>query len=78
VAFLRRAGLRCSGALDLAPRDVDFEAGTLRVREGKGRKADMERPLSRDPVLVLSRNRWLGKRAELGVGRNASAFCLSR
>jgi integrase/recombinase XerD len=39
VAVLWRTGLRCSEALDLAPRDINLEAGTLRVREGKGRKA---------------------------------------
>ena len=39
VTLLWRTGLRCTEALDLAMRDVNLKAGTVRVREGKGRKA---------------------------------------
>src|SRR6266487_3719423 len=39
LVVLWRAGLRCAEALALRPCDVDFAAGTIRVRFGKGRKA---------------------------------------
>jgi len=72
VAVLWRAGLRCSEALDLALRDVDLEAGTLRVREGKGRKA---RLVGIDPMAAAVLERWLERRAELGIGRSSPVFC---
>ena len=37
--MLWRSGLRISEALALELRDVDLEAGTLRVRHGKGDKS---------------------------------------
>jgi site-specific recombinase XerD len=72
VAVLWRTGLRCSEALDLAPRDINLEAGTLRVREGKGRKA---RLVGIDPMAGAIVERWLKRRAELGIGRSAPLFC---
>jgi len=72
LAVLWRAGLRCSEALDLAPRDVDLEAGTIRVREGKNRKA---RLVGIDPMAAAVLDRWLERRAELGIDRAAPVFC---
>jgi len=39
IAVLWRCGLRISEALALELRDVDLEAGTVRVRHGKGDKS---------------------------------------
>ena len=39
IAVLWRSGLRISEALALELRDIDLEAGTLRVRHGKGDKS---------------------------------------
>ncbi len=72
IAVLWRAGLRCSEALNLAPRDVDLKAGTILVREGKGRKA---RVVAIDPMAATVVERWLAKRAELGIGRSKPLFC---
>ena len=68
IVILWRAGLRCSEALNLLPRDVDLEAGTILVREGKNRKA---RLVGIDPMGASVVERWLAKRAELGIGRSA-------
>jgi len=68
IVILWRAGLRCSEALNLLPRDVDLNAGTILVREGKGRKA---RVVGIDPMAASVVERWLAKRTELGIGRSA-------
>lgn len=39
VAMMWRTGLRCQEVLDLDLRDIDLEAQTVRVRNGKGGKA---------------------------------------
>ena len=36
ITLLYRFGLRLSEALDLYPKDVDFERGAIRVLNGKG------------------------------------------
>ena len=36
IATLYRAGLRIAEALSLLPKDVDLDAGTIRVLHGKG------------------------------------------
>ena len=72
IVILWRAGLRCSEALKLLPRDVDLKAGTIHVREGKGRKA---RVVGIDPMASTVVEQWLAKRAELGIGRSAPLLC---
>lgn len=72
IAVLWRAGLRCSEALDLAMRDVNLKAGTLHVRNGKGKKA---RVVGIDPMAATVVERWLAKRRELGIKRSATLFC---
>lgn len=73
VALLWRTGLRVSEALALRPADVDERAGTVRVREGKGRK---------DRVAVID-GRALGylrawievRRSKLGLNGRHPLFC---
>ena len=72
VTVLWRTGLRCSEALDLAMRDVNLQAGEVRVREGKGRKA---RLVAIDPMAAIVVEKWIDTRAELGIGRSAPLFC---
>ena len=39
IAVLYRAGLRVNEALDLWPKDIDLQAGSIRVLHGKGDRA---------------------------------------
>jgi site-specific recombinase XerD len=64
LVILWRAGLRCAEALALRPCDVDFDAGTLRVRFGKGRKA---RTVGIDSEALTVVRAWLGARDAAGV-----------
>ncbi len=64
IATLYRAGLRCQEALDLRLRDVDRDAGTIRIRKGKGGKA---RTVGIDPSAVAVIERWVDVRRGLGL-----------
>lgn len=50
-----RAGLRCSEALELTPRDVNFERLEIRVNAGKG---DKDRVVWIDPQTAEILDRW--------------------
>jgi len=52
-------GLRKSELLNLKLMDIDFEAMTIFVRQGKGRK---DRKIPMDGTLVMSLQRYLGER----------------
>jgi integrase/recombinase XerD len=69
LVVLWRAGLRCSEALALRPSDIDFDAGTLRVLRGKGRKA---RTVGLDDSALAVLSVWLESRP-LGPG---PLFCV--
>ena len=71
--LLWRTGLRISEALDLMPKDVDLEAGRLVVLCGKNSK---RRVVGLDQQTVAELERWIVKRAELGVGRQEHLFCV--
>ena len=64
IATLYRAGLRCREALELRLRDVDRDAGTIRIRRGKGGKA---RTVGIDPSAVAVIERWIDVRRGLGL-----------
>lgn len=72
IAVLYRAGLRVSEGLDLRPKDVDREAGVVRVLHGKGDKA---RTVGMDPEAFALLERWLDRRAALGINGHATVFC---
>jgi len=72
VAVFAGAGLRLAEALALMPRDVDLEAGTLTVREGKGRKRRVT-SLTVEASAVLAR--WIDRRAALGMTGRQPVFC---
>ncbi len=64
IAVLYGAGLRVQEALDLMPRDVDPQACTIRVRNGKGGKT---MTVSIDPASCELLGRWMDRRAGLGL-----------
>ena len=72
IAVLWRSGLRISKALALELRDVDLQAGTIRVRHGKG---DKSRTVGLDEQTSALLQRWLDRRRRLGPGARAAVFC---
>lgn len=72
IVCLWRCGLRVSEALALRPKDIDSKAGTIRVLHGKGNKA---RVCGIDPQGLAVIQRWLDRRAELGITGRSPAFC---
>ncbi len=72
IAVLWRCGLRISEALSLELRDVDLEAGTVRVRHGKG---DKSRTVGIDEQTAALLARWLDRRRQLSPGARAPIFC---
>jgi site-specific recombinase XerD len=71
IVVLWRGGLRCAEALDLELRDINREAGSLLVREGKGRR---RRIVGFDPAAFAMLERWLQLRAQL-VPPDSKVFC---
>lgn len=75
IAVLYRAGLRIGEALDLFPKDIDLEAGSIRVLRGKGGRA---RTVGIDPAAGAIVDRWLPVRSELDLGPRQLVFCTVR
>ncbi len=73
IAVLYGSGLRISEALALTPKDVDLDSpAEIRVHRGKGDKARTSGLL---PASVEFLQRWLDKRATLGVSGRRPIFC---
>ena len=72
IAVLWRCGLRISEALCLELRDLDLQAGTLRVRHGKG---DKSRTVGLDEQTTALLARWFDRRRALSPGARAPVFC---
>lgn len=70
ISLMWRSGLRVSEALSLRPSDV--EAGTINVREGKGRK---QRTVVYDSAAAGYLSAWLSVRASLGLNGRQPLFC---
>ncbi|MCZ6691082.1 MAG: tyrosine-type recombinase/integrase [Planctomycetota bacterium] len=64
IVVMYRAGLRCLETLNLKLRDIDRDAGTIRIRRGKGGKA---RTVGIDPAAIAVIERWIDARANLGL-----------
>jgi site-specific recombinase XerD len=72
VALLWRSGLRVSEALALRPSDVDERKGTVRVREGKGRK---DRVAVIDGRALGYLGAWTEVRKRLDLNGRQPLFC---
>jgi len=72
IVVMYRGGLRLGEALALFPKDIDLEAGTIRVLRGKGRKA---RTVGLDEGGMAMIQRWLDKRQALGLNGRQPVFC---
>jgi len=72
IALTWRCGLRIGETLALHRKDVDLQAGTLTVQNGKGGK---RRVVGVDPGTAALLERWLLKRTALRVPRAAPVFC---
>jgi integrase/recombinase XerD len=64
IGVLYGSGLRIAEALALYPRDADTQAGTVRVRVGKGGKTAT---VGLDPSGAALLDRWLDRRRQLGL-----------
>jgi len=74
IGLLYRAGLRISEALSLRPHDLDFEAGTVRVRFGKG---GYDRVAGLDAGAAALVEGWLAKRRGWNLPPGAPLLCSS-
>lgn len=72
IVLMWRCGLRVGEALSLEPRDVDLEAGTVRVRHGKG---DRSRTVGIDPQAAAVVGRWIDRRKALGHNGHRKLIC---
>ena len=72
IVLLWRGQLRVSEALALRPKDVDAKAGTVRVLHGKG---DKSRLVGLDPAAMALIERWLERRAMLGINGRVPLIC---
>ncbi len=72
IVLLYRTGLRCSEALHLDPKDIDFELGAVSVLHGKG---DRRRTVGIDAGALEVVEGWTERRAKLELDRNAPLFC---
>jgi len=72
LVVLYRSGLRITEAFALRPKDVDRNAGTIRVLNGKGSKA---RTVGMDPEAFAALERWLDVRASMKINGHHPVFC---
>jgi site-specific recombinase XerD len=75
IATLYRAGLRIGEALSIRPKDLDADAGAIRVLKGKGGTV---RSVAMDPGAWALLQRWLDRRAALGINGHSTVFCTLR
>ena len=72
IVVLYRAGLRVGEALALFPKDLDAQAGTIRILHGKG---DHDRVVGLDTGAWAIVQLWLDRRAALGINGRSPVFC---
>ena len=72
LAVLYRTGLRCSEALALEPKDVDFFGSSVRVLHGKG---DRARTVGIDQGALDMIKEWVVERERRGFTRTQPLFC---
>jgi site-specific recombinase XerD len=74
LAVLYRTGLRCSEALALEPKDIDFFGTSVRVLHGKG---DRSRTVGIDQGALDMIKEWLAERERRGFTASQPLFCTS-
>lgn len=72
IVVLYRGGLRLNEALQLCPKDLDRKRNTIRVLHGKG---DKSRLVGLDDGAWSVLDRWLDRRAALGINGRRRLFC---
>ena len=72
IAFWRYTGMRCSATLALTIKDIDLQAGTVRVLHAKG---DRSRTVGLHPNAAAYLSSWLAERERRGLGRSGAVFC---
>ena len=72
IVVMYRGGLRISETLALLPKDLDHDAGTVRVLQGKGRKA---RTIGLDAGAFAVIERWMDVRRLRGINGHKPLFC---
>lgn len=72
IVMLYRGGTRISEALALLPKDLNAQAGTVRILHGKGDKA---RVVGLDAGAWAILQLWLDRRAAAGISSRAPVFC---
>lgn len=72
LLLLEGTGCRISEVLALEPRDLDWEAGTVHVREGHG---GHERVVSASPEALVATRTWLEERRVRGVPEGSPLCC---
>ena len=72
IVTLYRSGLRLSEALGLFPKDLDRDAGTLRILHGKG---DVARTVGLDPTGFAVIEKWLEVRRQRRLTGRSPVFC---
>jgi integrase len=73
IATLWRSGLRIDEALELRPKDIDLDEGTIAILSGKGAR---RRVVGIDADAGDAVELWLRLRRELGVGPKRPVFCV--
>ncbi len=72
IGAMYRGGLRLGEALDLRPKDVREDLGSITVLHGKG---DRRRVVGIDPAAMSLIGRWYDRRSRLNTPRNSQLFC---
>jgi integrase/recombinase XerD len=72
IATIYRTGLRIREALSILPTDLDVNAGSIRVLNGKG---GTTRAVGMDPEAWAILQLWLNRREVLGLPRRSTVFC---
>lgn len=67
-----RSGLRISEVLALRAKDIDLDAGTVRVQHGKG---DRYRVVGIDPGAAAIVLAWIERRRALGIPNSRPLIC---
>ena len=72
IATIYYSGIRSAEALDLLPRDLDLDQGSINIRNGKGSR---QRIVGLNPLANGHIARWQRRRDRLNVNGRRRIFC---